>query len=194
MKLGDLNIYDVGEKIGLVGAVFGDEHTTYLCMFPTQGVPTPERIKPLEMDNEDWKKFLHQVDVQEVEVLQKTPDGTLAKVIMRKTQRLIEQRLSWAVYKRDSYRCRWCYAEGIPLTVDHLVLWEEGGPSIEENLVASCRKCNKTRGNLHLEEWLKSDFYKRVSRNLPLEILKKNEALLPQIDRIVRRFSERTSR
>ena len=194
MKLKDLNIYDIGEKIGMVGAVFGDEHHTYLCMFPTQPAPSSDNIEVLEMDNEDWKKFLHQVDVQETEVLQKTPDGTLAKVILRKTQRLIEQRLSWAVYKRDGYRCRWCHGEGIPLTVDHLVLWEEGGPSIEENLVACCRKCNKTRGNTHLDEWFKSDYYRKVSRALPLEVLRQNEALLVSSDRIIRRYSERSSR
>jgi len=194
MKLKDLNIYDVGDKIGMVGAVFGDEHWTYLCMFPTQEAPRSDRIEHLEMGLDDWAKFLKQLDVQETEVLQKAPDGKLIKAILRKTQRTIEQRVSWAVYKRDNYRCRYCHAEGVPLTVDHLVLWEEGGPSVEENLVAACRKCNRTRGNTQYADWLQGEYYRKASRNLPMEVLKRNEALIPQIDRIVRRYSERTSR
>jgi hypothetical protein len=161
MKLNEINLYDVGNTIGLTGAVFGDDKVSYLCMFPDQEIQ--EKMATLEMDLEDWKKFLRQTDLVEVEVLQKTEYGKLAKAIMRKTQRLIEQRVSWAVYKRDGYRCRYCGRDDVPLTVDHLILWEEGGPSIEDNLVACCRKCNKTRGNTHLEDWLKHPYFERVS-------------------------------
>lgn len=161
MQLDELNILDVGNKIGLVGAVFGDDDSNYLCMFPDQEVMPNQEV--LDMGLEDWKKFLRQVDMLEVEVLQHTEHGKLAKAIMRKTQRLIDQRVSWAVYKRDNYTCRYCGRDGVPMTVDHLVLWEEGGPSIEKNLVASCRKCNKTRGNLQLAAWLKHRYYERVS-------------------------------
>ena len=163
MKLTDLNILDVGNKIGLVGAVFGDDDTHYLGLFPDQEV-LPQ--KNLEMGTEDWTRFLRQVDLQEVEVLSKTKDGALAKSILRKTQRLIEQRVSWNVYRRDNYRCRYCGRDDVPLTVDHLVLWEQGGPSTEDNLVAACRKCNKTRGNMLYEDWLASPYYQRVSDNL----------------------------
>jgi len=176
MKLDELNILDVGVKIGLVGAVFGDENDTYLCMFPDQEIAGNQEV--LDMDLEDWKKFLRQTDLLEVEVLTKTQDGKLAKAIMRKTQRLIEQRVSWKVYQRDNYTCRYCGRTGLPLTVDHLVLWEEGGPSIEANLVAACRKCNKTRGNMQYADWLKSPYYTNLLKGLDPQVALENMKLL----------------
>ena len=146
MKLDEIDLHQVGVTIGLAGAVFGDDKVSYLCMFPDQEIQ--EKMATLEMDDGDWQKFLRQTDLVEVKVLQKTEHGKLAKSILRKTQRVIEGRVSWGVYKRDEYTCCYCGRDGIPLTVDHLVLWEEGGPSIPENLLTACRKCNKTRGNI----------------------------------------------
>lgn len=193
MKLDELNMLDVGVTIGLSGAVFSDTETMYLCMFPDQD-PSLKQVV-LDMDLEDWKKFLRQTDLVEVEVLTKTEDGKLAKAIMRKTQRLIEQRVSWAVFKRDNYTCRYCGKDGLPLTVDHLVLWEEGGPSIEENLVAACRKCNKTRGNMQYADWLKHPYYLKVSHDgISPWTSRENEELVSTLDKIPRRYSERATR
>ena len=64
------------------------------------------------------------------------------------------------------------------MTVDHLVRWEERGPWIEVNLVTSCRKCNKTRGDTSYADWLKSEFYLRVSKALTPEVRAANEAIL----------------
>jgi hypothetical protein len=176
MKLDELNLLDVGVSIGLSGAVFSDTEKMYLCMFPDQDADLKQVV--LDMPLEDWKTFLRQTDLVEVEVLTKTEDGKLAKAIMRKTQRLIEQRVSWAVFKRDNYTCRYCGKDGLPLTVDHLVLWEEGGPSIEENLVAACRKCNKTRGNMQYADWLDSPFYLKVSKGISDEVAAANIDLI----------------
>lgn len=182
MKLDELNLLDVGVSIGLSGAVFSDTEKMYLCMFPDQDADLKQVV--LDMPLDDWKTFLRQTDLVEVEVLTKTEDGKLAKAIMRKTQRLIEQRVSWKVYKRDNYTCRYCGQDAIPLTVDHLVLWEVGGPSIEENLVASCRKCNKTRGNLKYSDWLVDPYYLKVSKNLAPGVREANEKLLGTLEDI----------
>lgn len=72
------------------------------------------------------------------------------------------------------------------MTVDHIVTWEEGGPSTVENLVTACRKCNKIRGNTPYREWLRHPFYKKVSRNLPIVIVERNEALVHTLDAIPR--------
>jgi 5-methylcytosine-specific restriction endonuclease McrA len=196
MKLSDLNILDVGDKIGMTGAVFSNnDGTVYLCMFPTQPSPDRNKIEPLEMDLADWQKFLKQLDVQETEVLVKDKtSGELVKAILRKSQRTIEQRVSWKVFERDFYHCRYCGAGGVPLTVDHLVLWEEGGPSTEDNLLSADRCCNKARGNLSYEAWLQSPYYKRVSRNLPMAVVEANEKLIPTLKLIPRRYSERSIR
>lgn len=193
MKLSDLNILDVGSKIGMVGAVFSNsDSTAYLCLFPTQ--EAPKKVEPLEMDLEDWKKFLKQLDVQETEVLARDKTGGLYKAILRKSQRTIEQRVSWAVFKRDDYKCRYCNDEGVPLTVDHLVLWEEGGPSIEENLVSACRPCNKARGTMQLKEWLQDPYYLKASKDLPQLMRQANEELVATLMLIPRRYAERETR
>jgi hypothetical protein len=156
MRLDELDIYEIGNTIGISGMVMtGNSGDAYLCMFPDQHFEKHE-LETLNLSYADWQKLLFQLDNQEVEVLQKTAHGDLAKVVLRKSQRLIEQRVSWAVFKRDNYTCRYCGANDVPLTVDHLILWEEMGPSVEANLVAACRKCNKTRGNTQYEEWLNS--------------------------------------
>jgi len=175
MKLEDINIYDVGNKWALLGAVFGDEDGVLLCMLPDATVP-PKTMDFLEMDDEDWRKFIRQSDLLETEVLSKDSEGKVAKVILRKTQRIIENRVSWEVYKRDGYRCRYCGRDGIPLTVDHLICWEEGGPSIPANLAATCRKCNKVRGTTPFEEWImEHEYYHKVSKNLSSEVFELNQ-------------------
>lgn len=191
MKLDDLNLHDVGVTIGLVGAVFADTETSYLCMFPDQDVFESD-TRQLRMNLEDWQKFMRQLDLREVEVLQRDTGGKLVKSILRKSQRVIDSRVSWAVYMRDSYRCRYCGREGIPMTVDHLVLWEEGGPSIEDNLVTACRKCNKARGNTQYADWLMSPYYARVSANLPGKVINANQVVAATLDNIPRRYSERS--
>jgi len=92
-------------------------------------------------------------------------NGKFRKVIVRKSTRNISQEVSWRVFRRDKCKCRYCGNDKVPLTVDHLVLWEEGGPSIEDNLTAACKKCNKTRGNMQYADWLNSSYYRKVSQH-----------------------------
>lgn len=190
MKLDELNIHDVGNKIGLVGAVFGELGTTYMIMFPDQEIQ--ENTEVLDMDVDDWVKFLRQTDLLEVEVLQHTEHGKMAKAILRKTQRMIDARVSWNVFRRDGYACRYCGNDKVPLTVDHLVLWEEGGPSIEDNLVAACKKCNKTRGQTQYSDWLNHPYYKKVSRNLSETQTSENIALIVTQMHISRNKNQRS--
>jgi len=185
MRLEDINIFDVGNKWGLLGAVFGDEEEALLCMFPDATTPL-KNVKYLEMDNEDWIKFLFQTDVLATEVLTKADDGKLATKIKRKSQRIIDNRVSWQVYKRDGYRCRYCGRDGIPLTVDHLICWEEGGPSDPANLATTCRKCNKVRGTIPYEEWLEHDYYRKVSKNLSKETRDLNLRTVDEIAKLPR--------
>lgn len=199
MKIENMNLMAFGHSIGLVGAMFGDEHTLYLCWFP--GEHTPARLmEEVEMDDKDWRKLLYQVDTVETEILQKAEDGELVKAIVRKTQRVIEGRVSWAVFKRDSYKCRYCGIDGVPLTVDHLVLWEEGGPSIPQNLVTACKRCNKARGNTPYWEWLNSEYYLRASKGngkgpgIPQATKRHNLELERSLDSIPRRHSQRKTR
>lgn len=201
MKLNELNLLDVGNTIRLSGAIYRGNGKVFLAFLPddrgdvfsgqghvmygTNG-ELEEPVTVLDMDRDDWTTFLRQSDILEVQALQEQPDGKIAKAIIRKSQRQISQHISWEVFKRDSYKCRYCGKDDVPLTVDHLVLWEDSGPSIPENLVASCRKCNKTRGNTQYPEWLQSKYYKRVSAGLIDPEYQANVDLVETLDAIPR--------
>jgi len=179
--INQLNIMDMGHTIQVVGVIYADEEIAYLCMMPEEPIGD-RQVRVLELDQEDWKKIIYQTDMLETEVLQKAPDGKLAKVIIRKSTRQIEQGVSWAVFRRDGYRCRYCGRDDVPLTVDHVITWEDGGPSIEDNLVTSCRKCNKARGTMPYAEWIKSPYYKK-NRIAP-DVREKNQQLQFKLDAI----------
>lgn len=191
MDFKNFNLKAVGTEILLVGGVWADEHKMYLCVFPEFDEHAEDQIRVLCPSGEEWKALIRQSDLVETEVLEKAKDGKLVKAIARKCQRSIDQNVSWSVYRRDEFRCRYCGNDKVPLTVDHLVLWEEGGPSIEENLVAACRKCNKTRGNMQYTDWLKHPYYLQKSQNLTALVRADNEALVGTLDAIPRVIKKR---
>lgn len=188
--LEQLNLLDLGNTIQVSGVIYADDEVVYLCMMPEE--PIGDRVlRVLDLSQEDWKKVIRQTDLIETEVLENAPDKSLAKIIVRKSTRQIEQGVSWAVYRRDGFKCRYCGADDVPLTVDHVVPWEAGGPSTEENLVASCRKCNKTKGKLTLPEWMRHPRYRKVSQQLTPEVRQQNEELLGALDSIPLRTHSR---
>jgi len=191
MEFKDFKIQEVGREILLVGGVWAGNGNAYLCLFPEFGDSEDTKIQVLEMTTEDWAALLRQSDLMETEVLAKAEDGKLYKAVARKCQRNIDQGTSWNVFRRDGYACRYCGNDKAPLTVDHLVLWEEGGPSLEENLLSACRKCNKVRGNTQYADWLKHPFYKGKSKNLTPEVRAANEAILGTLDAIPRHIKKR---
>ena len=186
----DIGLLKFGNTIQLVGAIYQGEGATYLAIFPGEKIDVME--KPHILTVEDWPAFLRQTDLLETEIIERAQDGKVTKAIVRKSARQIEQSISWAVYRRDGYACRYCGRDDVPLTVDHLVLWEEGGPSIEENLLSACKKCNRTRGNTPYAEWLAHKHYKRVSENLSPEVRSQNEALIGTLDAIPLRVSRKS--
>jgi hypothetical protein len=186
VKLADLNLHDVGCVYQFSGVIYSGGGKTFLVGFPDENLGEFP-VEQLEMDRDEWKKFLRQTDHLETEVLKANPEnGEIVKAFVRKSTRQIDQNVSWNVYKRDKYTCRYCNREGVPLTVDHLVLWEHGGPSIEDNLNTACRACNKTRGNMLYEDWLKSPYYKKVSQNLPADVRQWNESIMEQLKYVPR--------
>lgn len=206
MRLDEVNLLEFGHTIQMVGGVYAGKGKLYLTLFPDelgevspgatfrQGDGDVDEVVTLDMNLDDWTRFLQQTDLLETEILTKATDGKLAKAIVRKSQRQISQGVSWAVYKRDGYKCRYCAVDDVPLTVDHLVLWEEQGPSVPANLVSSCRKCNKTRGNAQYAAWLEHPYYKRVSRNLDAATRQANLALVGTLDAIPRLTHQPTHR
>lgn len=193
LKLSDIDILEIGNEFQLAGAIYASKDSTLLCWLPGAHETTNLPSSDLVMDRVDWERFLRQTDLMEVEVLARTADGDLVKAIVRKSNRVIDQHASWAVFKRDGYACRFCGRDDAPLTVDHLVRWEQGGPSIPENMVASCRKCNKIRGNMEYRDWLMSQEYSRVSNGrLTGDQKDANINLLRTLDAIPRKANARS--
>lgn len=206
MKFSDLNLLAIGNTIQLAGVIWSGEDGVYLCMLPGdhgqlasyEGAPLENgyfqdvdggeqaRLEVLNLTHKEWGQFIRQSDTMETEVLAQASDGTLAKVILRKSQRQIEAAVQWRVWRRDGCACRYCGRNDTPLTVDHLVCWEEGGPSIEANLVAADKSCNKRRGNLPYAQWLEHPYYKKVSAALTEEQRAANRKLIETLDAIPR--------
>jgi hypothetical protein len=176
IKFNDIDLYEIGNSIQISGVIYSGNGKDYLLFLPEY---MKDKKDYLEVSDIDWEKFFRQTDLVETKIMQ----GNKLTII-RKAERQIDQRTMWQVFKRDDYTCRYCGQTGIPLTVDHIVLWEKGGPTTEENLITSCKKCNKTRGNREYAEWLISDDYKKLSENLLTAILFENESVLSKISSI----------
>ena len=189
LKFDDTNLLEFGNTLQIGGVIFSGRDESLICLFPEESAE--DNFSVLELNDDEWKKIIRQTDLQETEILSIDKNGKLAKTIIRKTTRVIEQGVSWRVYQRDGYKCRYCAKEGIPMTVDHLVLWEDGGPSIEENLVTACRKCNKVRGSIQYTEWLKHPRYIELSKSLTQEVKDLNLQLVNTLDSIPLRIHKR---
>lgn len=179
-----MNLKEVGHTIQIAGVIYNSDKDkqTYFIMLPDEKIYSKEI--PKYFDTDAWRNFFWQTDILETEL------NDEAKTIVRKAQRQIDGNISWKIYARDNYTCRYCGKTGIPLTVDHIVLWEDGGPSIEENLVTSCKKCNRIRGNMPYEEWIKSGTYIRLSNGLPFDTLLNNLNLTDTLDKIPTSFTK----
>lgn len=191
IQLNDLNILDVGNTIQLWGAVYSGSGHFFIAPFPDEDIndATSEEldIELLQMDSPQWEAFLQQTDYLNV-------FSGAQKAIVRKSQRQIDSNISWTVFKRDGYKCRYCGGEK-PLTVDHIDLWEDGGITIEENLISACRRCNKLRGNTPYDEWLLGKDYQRISNKLPADVRKKNYDIIATLDDLkLRRVVKQRSR
>jgi hypothetical protein len=193
MKFSDLKLTAVGDTIQMVGAVYAGDNgdgkqRAFVCLFPEDADAVSLHLEVLEMDSEQWKMFLRQADLMETEVITKASDGSLAKAMIRKSSRQVDLVVNWNCFRRDNYTCRYCGNNRVPLTVDHLVRWEEGGPSIEANMLTACKKCNKIRGDKPYAEWLQHDYYLKMSRNLTEEVRQANLALVPTLAGIPRKY------
>jgi hypothetical protein len=57
------------------------------------------------------------------------------------------------VFARDDFTCAYCGARGVKLECDHVVPVSRGGSNSDENLVAACKPCNRSKSNMLVEEW-----------------------------------------
>lgn len=177
MRFEDLDLLAFGNTSTLAGVVY-EGNPTVLLWLPDTDSGVDEIPQIADMTNEDWKAFIQQSD--DVNVLAGIP-----KAIMRKSLRAIDQNITWQVYKRDGYACRYCSRDGIPLSVDHIDLWENCGATVAENLLTACKRCNKLRGNMEYADWLKSPAYKQVSSGIDPVVEVANQDVLTTLPHLV---------
>lgn len=51
------------------------------------------------------------------------------------------------IFVRDGFQCMYCGTKQNKLTVDHVIPSSKGGKTSFDNCVASCKKCNHTKGD-----------------------------------------------
>lgn len=78
---------------------------------------------------------------------------------MAHTKNWIRRDKRLAIYLRDGFACAYCNAKaespGVMLSLDHLICRSAGGGNNASNLITACMKCNSTRRDTELGEWLK---------------------------------------
>jgi hypothetical protein len=185
-------VKELGHTINLAGVVYGGSDRLYLALFPDEEGTHSRPLQELEgLTTEEWTRMIKQTDLLEVEVIGQDENNKWRKITIRKSARNIEINVRWEVYRRDEFACRYCGRKDGPMTLDHLVLWEDGGPTIEQNLVTSCPKCNKKRGRTQYPEWLESAYYRKVSKNLHPDWQARNQEILAILPSIPRRMHKR---
>jgi len=175
-KFEHFDVLSIGTQLEIVGVVYGSEEENIIIVLPDESIL--EHMQVLFPTLDEWQQIVRQSDLKETEGMVKGK-----KVILRKSTRQIEQKTMWEVFRRDDFTCRYCNADNVPMTVDHVVLWEEMGPSIPVNLITSCKKCNNARGNMQYEEWLKSPYYLSKVPLLPVNVLAANARAATEIPR-----------
>lgn len=168
-----INLLSFGTEIQIVGAVLANAETAFIAPYPAVKTLQDKQFTELDLSVEDWQALTNQLDTALTEV-----SWSGQKALFRKCQRTIDSVVCWQVYKRDGFHCRYCGHDDVPLTVDHIILWENGGPSVSENLISACKRCNRERGSLEYSVWLDSEIYERLSVHLSGQDREKNLAVV----------------
>ena len=172
-----------GNEINIKGLVMEDaKGGDILVMLPNEKAHIQQTL--IEPTTQEWYELQDQVDKCNVE-------GE-AGVLLKKGQRQLDQKICWQVYRRDKYKCRYCGIDNVPLTVDHIKTWETGRATHPHNLLTSCRKCNKKRGNLDYGSWLQHKYYSEKSQFLTQSVRDANEAKVKDLNSMPTMAKERS--
>lgn len=153
-QFSDVSQLDWGNKNEIAGMILQGPEGTYGVVFPYARVEEPTFI---HVNDQEWKDLLYQLDTLGTHLYPNKPG---AKVVVRKSQRQLDSKTNWKVFRRDNFTCQYCGDNSGPMTVDHIVLWEDEGDSVEDNMICACPNCNRKRGNMEYEDWLQSDYLK----------------------------------
>lgn len=188
LKFSDIPLLAFGNEITTKGMIMeGRNGENYLVLFPMEKVADVVNPKIVLPSSEEWYALQDQLDRCNVMGTDRN-----AGILLRKTQRVLDQKICWQVYQRDKFKCRYCAIDNVPLTVDHIITWESGGATHEDNLLTCCRKCNKKRGNLPYGLWLMHSYYTEKSKHLTEAERKANEDIVSRMSNIPRLAVQRS--
>ena len=174
----NFDVMAIATELEIVGVVYGSPKEDVIILLPNEAIVEPLQLMTPSLD--EWTQIVRQSDIKEVEGMDKGK-----KIVLRKSTRQVETRVMWEVFRRDNFTCRYCGVDDVPMTVDHVVLWEKMGPSIAMNLICSCKKCNNARGSLEYEDWLKSPYYLSKLTQLTVTTIAENVRMIAVIPAIV---------
>ena len=73
-------------------------------------------------------------------------DDYIWQAICRVERGRVSNKMRFAIYERDGYRCRKCGSTGKDLEIDHIFPISKGGKSEFDNLQTLCHRCNVQKG------------------------------------------------
>lgn len=74
-------------------------------------------------------------------------DKDIWDAICRVERGKVTNRMRFAIYERDNYRCRMCGRRTDDLEIDHIIPISKGGKSTYDNLQTLCHRCNMRKGS-----------------------------------------------
>jgi hypothetical protein len=146
----NIKIEDLGDTWKLEGIVIGNGHDALTMLMP-EATLTPGRSMIWQPTVEDLEAWLKQSDDPVTTIADRS--NPIGYAVVRKASRQLDQGVAWACYARDNYTCVYCGKSGIPLTYDHYLAQKFGGQTTMGNGRTSCRKCNKMKGHMTIDEW-----------------------------------------
>lgn len=61
------------------------------------------------------------------------------------------------IFERDAFTCQYCGAKDSKLECDHVLPVSKGGSDDFSNLVTACSRCNRSKRDKLLDEWMKHE-------------------------------------
>lgn len=74
-------------------------------------------------------------------------DASIWDAICRVERARVSNKMRFAIYERDGYRCCSCHRKTNDLEIDHIFPISKGGKSIFSNLQTLCHRCNAQKSN-----------------------------------------------
>ena len=96
------NVKEVGFGTGLAGMLMSSIDRLFLILFPDEHVSAKLPVTIVTPTMEEFADIITQMDTHEIEIFDK---NTNAKIIVRKSQRNMDQNIVWQVFRRDNFTC-----------------------------------------------------------------------------------------